>query len=52
MHSQTASEEILYNANQTTPALSSYFELMDRVLPSFLSALSSQKIKGTRVLLQ
>jgi hypothetical protein len=52
MHSQTASEEILYNANQTTPALSSYFELMDRVLPSFLSALSSQKVKGTRVLLQ
>jgi hypothetical protein len=52
MHSQTASEEILYNANQATPALSSYFELMDRILPSFLSALSSQKVKGTRVLLQ
>ena len=52
MHSQTASEEILYNANQTTPALSSYFELMDRLIPSFLSTLSSQKIKGTRVLLQ
>jgi hypothetical protein len=52
MHSQTASEEILYNANQATPALSSYFELMDRVLPSFLSALSSQKVKGTGVLLQ
>ncbi len=45
-------EEILYNANQTTPALSSYFELMDRLIPSFLSTLSSQKIKGTRVLLQ
>jgi hypothetical protein len=52
MHSQTASEEILYNANQATPALSSYFELMDRILPSFLSTLSSQKVKGTRVLLQ
>ncbi len=52
MHSQTAREEILYNANQATPALSSYFELMDRVLPSFLSALSSQKVKGTRILLQ
>jgi hypothetical protein len=52
MHSQSAREEILYNANQATPALSSYFELMDRVLPSFLSALSSQKVKGTRVLLQ
>ena len=52
MHSPTAREEILYNANQATPALSSYFELMDRVIPSFLSTLSSQKIKGTRVLLQ
>ena len=51
MHSTTAREEILYNANQSTPALSSYFELMDRVIPSFLSTLSSQKIKGTRILL-
>jgi hypothetical protein len=52
MHSENFREEILYNANQTTPALSSYFELMDRLIPSFLSTLSSQKIKGTRVLLQ
>jgi hypothetical protein len=52
MHSERFAEEILYNANQTTPALSSYFELMDRLIPSFLSTLSSQKIKGTRVLLQ
>jgi hypothetical protein len=52
MHSERFAEEILYNANQTTPALSSYFELMDKVIPSFLSTLSSQKIKGTRVLLQ
>ncbi|HVG63597.1 MAG TPA: hypothetical protein VNA24_33840 [Hyalangium sp.] len=52
MHSERFAEEILYNANQTTPALSSYFELMDRLIPSFLNTLSSQKIKGTRVLLQ
>lgn len=52
MHSERYSEEVLYNANQTTPALSSYFELMDRLIPSFLSTLSSQKVKGTRVLLQ
>ena len=52
MHSQTASEEILYNANQATPALSSYFELMDRLLPTFLNAMSAQKIRGTRVLLK
>src|SRR5262249_20991550 len=45
-------EEVLYNAQQNTPALSSYFELMDRLVPNFLSALSSQKVKGTRVLLK
>src|SRR5688572_12458789 len=52
LHSESFNEQILYNANQTTPALSSYFELMDRLIPSFLSTLSSQKIKGTRILLQ
>src|SRR5215208_717238 len=52
LHSESFNEQILYNANQATPALSSYFELMDRVLPTFLSTLSSQKIKGTRILLQ
>ena len=52
MYSESYREEILYNAQQNTPALSSYFELMDRLVPSFLSALSSQKIRGTRVLLK
>ena len=50
-HSESYREEVLYNAQQNTPALSSYFELMDRLVPNFLSALSSQKIRGTRVLL-
>jgi len=52
MYSERYREEILYNAQQNTPALSSYFELMDRLVPNFLSALSSQKIRGTRVLLK
>ena len=51
MYSERYREEILYNAQQNTPALSSYFELMDRLVPNFLSALSNQKIRGTRVLL-
>ena len=46
------SENQFYSPNQQTPALSSYFELMDRLIPSFLSTLSSQKVKGTRFLLQ
>jgi hypothetical protein len=52
MYSESYREEVLYNAQTNTPALSSYFELMDRLVPNFLGALSSQKIKGTRVLLK
>ncbi len=52
LYSETFREEVLYNAQQDTPALSSYFELMDRLIPGFLGTLSSQKIKGTRVLLR
>jgi hypothetical protein len=52
MYAESYREEILYSAQQNTPALSSYFELMDRLVPNFLSALSNQKIKGTRVLLK
>jgi hypothetical protein len=51
MYSEGYREQILYPAQQNTPALSSYFELMDRLVPNFLSALSDQKIRGTRVLL-
>jgi hypothetical protein len=52
MYAESYREEILYSAQQNTPALSSYFELMDRLVPNFLSALSNQKIKGTRVLMK
>jgi|TARA_B100001971_G_C18233588_1_gene565551 hypothetical protein len=45
-------EEILYDASQNTPALSSYFELMDRLLPSVLGAFSTQSIRGSRTLLK
>ena len=52
LHRETFREEILYNAQQNTPALSSYFELMDKLIPGFLSTLSTQKIRGSRVLLK
>src|SRR5829696_7141040 len=41
LHTETFREEILYNASQQTPALSSYFELMDRLLPAFLNTLTA-----------
>jgi hypothetical protein len=52
LHTESLHEEILYSAQQNTPALSSYFELMDKVIPVFLGTLSTQKIRGTRVLLR
>jgi hypothetical protein len=52
LYSEGYKEEVLYSPQQTTPALSSYFELMDRLVPSFLSTLSAQKIKGSRVLMK
>jgi hypothetical protein len=52
LYTDSYREETLYQASQNTPALSSYFELMDRLIPGFLNTLSSQKIKSTRTLLK
>jgi len=51
LYTESFYEEALYSESQNTPALSSYFELMDKLLPSFLNTLSTQKIRGTRTLL-
>ena len=52
LYTERHREEILYDASQNTPALSSYFELMDRLLPSVLGAFSTQSVRGTRTLLR
>jgi hypothetical protein len=52
LYSESFREETLYSAANNTPPLSSYFELIDRLLPGVLSTLSTQKIKGTRTLLR
>jgi hypothetical protein len=52
LYSESFNEQVLYNAQQNTPALSSYFELMDKLVPSFLNALSTQKVRGSRILLK
>jgi len=52
LYTDSYREETLYSSTQNTPALSSYFELMDRLIPGFLNTLSSQKIKSTRILLK
>lgn len=52
LHSDTQRREVLYPSTQSTPALASYFELMDQLIPDFLGALSTQRIRGTRFLLR
>jgi len=52
LHKEKFTEEVLYSEDQKTSALSSYFELMDRLLPNFLGVITPQKIRGTRVLLR
>jgi len=51
LHKERFSEEVLYGEEQKVSPLSSYFELMDRLLPNFLGVISPQRIRGTRVLL-
>ena len=52
LYSETQRREVLYPSTQSTPALASYFELMDQLIPDFLGALSTQRIRGTRFLLR
>ena len=52
LHKEKFTEEVLYGEEQKVSALSSYFELMDRLLPNFLGVISPQRIRGTRVLLR
>ena len=52
IYSETFREEVLYSADRATSELSSYFELMERLIPSFLSTLSNQSVRGTRILLK
>ena len=52
IHRERFNEEVIYGRDEKTSALSSYFELMDRLLPNFLSILSPQTFRGTRILLK
>jgi hypothetical protein len=52
LHKEKFTEEVLYGEDQKISPLSSYFELMDRLLPNFLGVISPQKIRGTRILLR
>ena len=51
LHKERFTEEVLYGVDQKVSPLSSYFELMDRLLPNFLGVIAPQQIRGTRILL-
>ena len=52
IHRERFTEEVIYGRDEQASALSSYFELMERLIPNFLSILSPQTFRGTRILLQ
>ena len=52
IHRERYTEEVIYGVDEQASALSSYFELMDRLIPNFLSILSPQTFRGTRILLK
>jgi hypothetical protein len=52
LHKEKFTEEVLYSEEHRVSSLSAYFELMDRVLPNVLGVISTQRIRGTRVLLR
>jgi hypothetical protein len=52
IHRERFTEEVIYGAEEQVSALASYFELMDRMIPSFMLVLSPQTFRGTRILLR
>ena len=52
LHKEKFTEEVMYGEDQKMSPLSSYFELMDRLLPNFIGVISPQRIRGTRILLR
>jgi hypothetical protein len=52
LYQESYREERLYPSQQNVPALSSFFEQMDAVLPSFLNTLSTTRVRGSRIMLR
>lgn len=52
VHADTFREETAHPMTHDVPALSSYFELMDRVVPTVLGTVSDHRVVGGRVLLK
>lgn len=48
MHSESFQEQTVSSESQRVPALSAYFQLMDRVVPEFLGTFTNHKVRGYR----
>src|SRR5439155_11698181 len=51
LYTRSYREEILYRPDENVPALSAFFDLMDRLLPDFLHIVGRQSFSGQRILL-
>lgn len=52
IHADTFQEETSHAPTQSVPALSSYFELIARVVPAVLGTVSDHTVVGSRALLR
>lgn len=52
IYSESIRRTIVYDAQVNVPPLSTYFELMDRIVPEFLHIVSAQDLWSARVLLK
>ena len=51
IHHERLTEEVIYGRDEQISSLACYLELMDRLLPNFLSVLTNQTLRHSRFLL-
>ena len=52
VHAESFQEQTVSSESQRVPALSAYFQLMDRVVPEFVGTFTNHKVRGYRALLR
>jgi hypothetical protein len=52
LYAVTLHNQVVYDTTGLVPALSGYFDLMNRMLPAFVRIVSDQKLRGERLLLK
>ncbi len=52
LESESTRESLSTSESQNVPALSAYFQLMDRIVPTVIGTFSDHRVRGARALLQ